>query len=137
VKRFLLDTNVVSELRKPRPHGAVMEWLRTIPAQNVFVPAIVFGEMQTGIELTKEQDRDKAKEIEGWVDDFMLSAQSVNMDVVCFREWARLMHEKSDDLLEDAMIAATSRIYGFVIATRNEADFKHFDVEVFNPFKFK
>jgi predicted nucleic acid-binding protein len=137
VKRFLLDTNVVSELRKSRPHGAVMEWLRTISAHNVFVPAIVFGEMQAGIELTREQDRNKAKEIEGWLDDFMQSAQLVNMDVVCFREWARLMHDKSDDLLEDAMIAATARTYGFVIATRNESDFKHFDVEILNPFKFK
>ncbi len=137
MKRFLMDTNVVSELRKAKPHGTVMEWLRTIPVQNVCVPAIVFGELQSGIESTREQGPTKAKEIEGWLDDFMQSAQPVNMDVICFREWAKLMHRKSDDLLEDAMVAATARVHGFIVATRNEADFKHFDVEIFNPFKFR
>jgi predicted nucleic acid-binding protein len=57
------------------------------------------------------------------------------MDGVCFREWARLMHCKSDSLYEDAMIAATARVHGLTIATRNERDFKMFSVPLFNPFR--
>jgi toxin FitB len=57
------------------------------------------------------------------------------MDGVCFREWARLMHGKSDSLYEDARIAATARIHELTIATRNERDFKTFSVLIFNPFR--
>lgn len=55
-------------------------------------------------------------------------------DGVIFREWARLMHGKSDDLSADAMIAAIARMHGMVIATRNVKDFASFGVQVFNPF---
>lgn len=59
------------------------------------------------------------------------------MDALTFREWARLMKSQSDDMIEDAMIAATARMHGFTIVTRNESDFKHFGVEILNPFKVK
>jgi hypothetical protein len=57
------------------------------------------------------------------------------MDARCSREWARLIHKKSDRLIEDAMIAATARVHDLVIATRNERDFIDFDVQIYNPFK--
>ena len=57
------------------------------------------------------------------------------MDTRAFREWGRLMHGRSDELIEDAMIAAMARVHGFIVATRNEHDFSDFDVRVFNPFK--
>jgi predicted nucleic acid-binding protein len=57
------------------------------------------------------------------------------MDALCFREWARLMHGKPDDLLEDVMIAATARIHDLILATRNERDFASLGLQIFNPFK--
>jgi len=57
------------------------------------------------------------------------------MDAACFREYARLMHGRSDTLGEDGMMAATARVHGLTVATRNERDFAHFDVAVLNPFK--
>jgi predicted nucleic acid-binding protein len=57
------------------------------------------------------------------------------MDAACFREWARLMHKKPDHLSEDAMIAATARVHGLIVATRNERDFAQLEVRVVNPFK--
>jgi predicted nucleic acid-binding protein len=60
------------------------------------------------------------------------------MDAACFREYARLMHRRSDTLLgEDAMMAATARVHGLTVATRNERDFAHFDVAVLNPSKYR
>jgi predicted nucleic acid-binding protein len=56
------------------------------------------------------------------------------MDAPCFREWARLMNAKSDTLVEDAMIAATARVHGLTVATRNERDFAAFGVALLNPF---
>ena len=59
------------------------------------------------------------------------------MDSACFREWARLKTGKSSELIEDAMIAATARVHGLEVATRNERDFRRFNVKVFNPFHFQ
>ena len=59
------------------------------------------------------------------------------MDSVCFREWARLMARKPDSLRQDAMIAATARVDGFEVATRDEADFKNLEVQLVNPFKVR
>ena len=58
------------------------------------------------------------------------------MDAACFREWARLKAGKSSDLIEDAMIAATARVHGLQVATRNERDFEELQVRVVNPFEF-
>jgi len=55
----------------------------------------------------------------------------------CFREWARLMQGRPHHLLEDVMIAATARIHGLTVATRNERDFEQLDVEIINPFKLR
>ncbi|HWS13686.1 MAG TPA: PIN domain-containing protein [Rhodocyclaceae bacterium] len=62
---FLLDTNVVSELRRQRPRGAVLSWLRGTADGDLHLSAVTFGEIQAGIELTREQDPAKAAEIEG------------------------------------------------------------------------
>ncbi len=135
MKRFLLDTNVVSELRKPKPHGAVVGWLSQPRDEQLFLSAVTLGELQAGIERTRAQDAKKAEEIEGWVDQLADSIQVLPMDALCFREWARLMNRKSDHLIEDAMIAATARVHGLTVATRNERDFATLGVTLLNPFK--
>jgi toxin FitB len=135
LNRYLLDTNVVSEVRKPRPHGAVLAWLELQHEQQLFVSAVTLGELQSGIELVRRQDSDKTKEIESWLDRLAESYQVLPIDGKCFREWARLMYQKPNQLLEDGMIAATARIHGLIVATRNERDFREFDVRIVNPFK--
>ncbi len=135
MKRYLFDTNVVSETRKSKPHGAVMAWMRTLQPEQIFISAITFGELQAGIEITRRQDPQKAADLERWLEKLQATQQILPMDAACFREWGRLMHGKSDALAEDAMIAATARTHALAVATRNEADFRHFNVEITNPFK--
>jgi len=65
---FLLDTNVVSELRKTRPHGAVLAWLTATPESDLFISAVTLGEIQRGIELTRDQNPAKALELSHWAD---------------------------------------------------------------------
>jgi hypothetical protein len=136
VTRYLLDTNVISELRKPKPHGAVVAWMNTLRLEQIFLSAVTIGELQAGVERTRRNDAAKAREIEAWLGQVEASFAALPMDSACFREWARLMEGKSPELIEDAMIAATARIHGLSVATRNERDFQQFQVGAFNPFQF-
>lgn len=131
---YLLDTNVVSELRRPRPHGAVVAWLQSVDDASLFLSAVTLGEIQAGIERTREQDPAKAAEIEAWLERVASAWNVLAMDAAAFREWARLMHRQSDTLYEDAMVAATARTQGLTVVTRNVADFKALGVGVLNPF---
>jgi predicted nucleic acid-binding protein len=132
---FLLDTNVVSELRRVRPHGAVLAWFAGIDDAALHLSAVTIGEIQAGIEITRAHDVAKASEIEAWLDRVAASFNILSMDAQIFRLWARLMHGRSDSLYEDAMIAATAKIHGLTIVTRNVHDFEAFGTPVFDPFK--
>jgi predicted nucleic acid-binding protein len=130
---YLLDTNVVSELRKPKPHGGVLAWLESVSDRDLHLSAVSLGEIQSGIELTREQDAAKAAEIEGWADQVAATWNVLPMDAATFRIWAKLMHRRSDTFLEDAMIAATALLHGLQVVTRNVNDFKEFGVRAWNP----
>ena len=132
---YLLDTNVISELRRPKPHKAVLNWITALPTEQIFLSAVTIGEIQAGIEITREQDSAKANELESWLDHVLDSYGVLPMDAATFREWARLKHRKAKTLFEDAMIAATARERNLTVATRNVIDFEIFGVPVFNPFK--
>ena len=135
--RYLLDTNVVSELRKRKPHGAVLAWMDSLRPEQIFLSAVTIGELQAGAELTRENDSAKAAEIENWLMVTEGAFPVIPMDSACFREWARLKLGRSSELIEEAMIAATARVHGLQVATRNERDFRQFQVEAFNPFEFR
>lgn len=135
--QYLVDTNVVSELRKPKPHGAVVAWFKTQSDDQLFLSAVTIGEVQAGIERVRENDSHKALELESWLDRVAHSYNVLSMDANCFREWGRLMHGKPEQLLEDAMIAATARVHGLTVATRNERDFAQLGVRTFDPFTMR
>ena len=131
---YLLDTNVVSELRRARPHGAVLAWLEALDDSFLHLSAVTLAEIQAGIELTRQQDLGKANEIEAWLDLVTRTFNILPMDGPTFRCWARLMHRQSDTLYEDAMIAATAQIHQLTVVTRNIADFQPFAIPLLNPF---
>lgn len=132
---YLLDTNIISELRKPKPHGAVLAWIKKIPSAKLFVTAVSIGEIQAGIELTRDQDPEKAVELELWLNQIIATNQVLPLDAARFKIWAKLMHRQSDTVHEDAMIAATAIYSKLIVVTRNTKDFKRFKVELLNPFE--
>lgn len=131
---YLLDTNIISELRKFKPHGAVVTWVKSIEDKDLYLSAVTVGEIQAGIEITREQDASKALQIEQWLDQVADTYNILAMDSTVFRQWAKLMHRTSDTLYEDAMIAATAKVHHLTVVTRNVADFKSFGVKLLNPF---
>jgi toxin FitB len=134
---YLLDTNVISELRKTRPHGAVVAWLQSVREADLSLSAVSLGEIQRGIAITREQDADKAEQLTVWADRLCAAQQILPMDAQTFRVCANLMHRQSDELYEDAMIAATALVHQLTVVTRNVRDFARFKVPVLNPFDYK
>lgn len=132
---YLLDTNVVSELRRHRPHQSVLNWIQDIPADHLHLSSVTIGEIQAGIEITREQDPAKAEEIETWLERVLDAYDILPVDAAAFRQWARLMHRQADKLLQDAMIAAVAMVHRLTVATRNTRDFDQLDVPVLNPFE--
>ena len=132
---WLLDTNVVSETRKARPHGGVMAWIDRQPAESLNVSAVTLGELQAGVEITRRTDPAKAAEIEAWMEMVEAARPAVPADAAVFRHWARLMSGKSNDLMMDGLIAATAQVHGLTVVSRNVGDFAALGVEAVDPFK--
>ena len=131
---YLLDTNIVSELRKQRPHGGVVAWIEAVADEDIYLSAVTLGEIQAGIEITREQDGEKAAMIEAWADQVAKTYNVLAMDADTFILWATLMHRQSDTVYEDAMIAATALRHKLIVVTRNLRDFERFNMPTINPF---
>lgn len=110
-------------------------WFEALEDTQLHLSAVTIGEIQAGIEITREQDAPKAAQIEAWLEQVAAAYNVLPMDAPTFRAWARLMHRRSDTVYEDAMIAATAQVHGLTVVTRNVADFKALGVPLLNPFK--
>ena len=131
---YLIDTNIISELRKPRPYVGMISWLEQTAETDLYLSAVTLGEIQAGIEITREQDKHKASIIEAWLVQIAQTYNILPMNAETFRVGAKLMHKESNTVYEDAMIAATAIVHKLTVVTRNIRDFKRFEVQVFNPF---
>lgn len=132
---WVLDTNVVSEMRKARPHGGVVAWMRRQAPTSLFIAAATIGEIQTGIERARVGSPVKADEIESWLESFLHEDRILPATAPIFRLWTKLMHGRTGDLSMDAMIAATAQVHGLTVATRNTRDFEALGVATLNPFE--
>jgi hypothetical protein len=133
---YLLDTNVISEMRKLRPHGAVVAWMHAQTADSLFLSSITLLELQQGAERTRRQDIVMAQKLDSWISGIASTMTVLSADTDICRETARIMVKRTPDLFQDAFIAATARVHRLTVVTRNLRDFTPFNVPTFNPFTY-
>lgn len=132
---YLIDTNVLSEVRRTRPRPGVVSWLRSTPAQRNYLSVLTLGEVRKGIERIRLADPDRAVRLEGWLtglyDEF--ADRLLAVDDAVAESWGRICAGLTPPTV-DSLIAATAAVHGLTVATRNTRDFERMGVETHNPF---
>ena len=133
---YLLDTNVLAEIRKPRPHPAVAAWYEEAGDDELFLSVLVVGEIQQGVARLRRKDPRQAAAYEAWLGklqrEFADRVLPVTQDVAL--EWGRLSAGNPPPVV-DGLIAATALVHGMTVVTRNVADFEPTGVPLLNPFE--
>ncbi len=133
---FLLDTNVISEARKRDGNSSVREWLAATPGRDLFLSVLVVGEIRQGIERLQRRDPVRARTFEEWMTrlrgEYADRLLPVTTEVA--EEWGRL---NAPDPLPavDALLAATAKVHGLTLVTRNTADVARTGAALLNPFE--
>ena len=138
--KFLVDTNILSEPTKPRPHLQVEQWIGEHEA-SFYTSSLVIAELLNGLEKLAEGDR--KRQLQQCLDRLIetLSGRILSFNVRVAREWVRLQAElrvKGHVMpWEDSLIAATARHHGLTLATHNTGDFLHAGVRLYDPFAYR
>ena len=135
---YILDTNVVSELRKAKKaHQNVKKWAQPLPSASLYISVISVLELEIGILLIERRDREQGAILRAWMDRHVLptfSGRILAMDTAVAQRCATLhVHDPRSD--RDALIAATALVHGMTVVTRNVADFERMEVGVVNPWE--
>jgi toxin FitB len=135
---FLLDTNVVSELRRPhRTDPKVAAWADRVPPADMFLSTITLLELETGALLLTRRDAGRGRLIQEWIEDRVLMAfaeRILAVDIAVARRCAHL-HVPAPRPYRDSLIAATALVHHLIVVTRNRADFEPMAVTVLNPWE--
>ncbi len=133
--KYLLDTNVLSETRRPRGDEGVKRWVSSVPAADLYLSAIVIGEIRRGVERLKRRDPDQAEVYEVWLGTVLTdyADRIVPVDAEAAEEWGR-MSVPDPVPIADGLMAATAKVRNMTFATRNTADVERTGVRLLNPF---
>lgn len=133
---YLLDTNVISELRKRHPAPQVTAWFDSVTSAEVFISALTIGEIRLGIERLREKDPGQADRLEQWLRGLRAAYQDhiIDIDSATAEEWGRL--NVPDPLpVIDGLLAASAKVRGWTLVTRNTVDLARSSVTLLNPFE--
>ena len=133
---FLLDTNIISELRRnDRAAAGVLKWRRSVAFEEIYISVLVLGEMRRGVELKRRRDPVSARVFEKWLREVETVYRERVLPIT--REICDIWGRTSVDIAispVDGLIAATAIHHELTVVTRNEADFQRIGVDFFNPF---
>jgi toxin FitB len=133
---YLLDTNVVSEIRKRHPHPAVLEWWRSVDTASLYLSALSLGEIRLGVERLRRKDPDRADLLDDWLRGLYSAYfdRIVPIDAQIADQWARLNVPHSLPVI-DSLLGATAKCRGWILVTPNIKDLDRCGVAVINPFE--
>ncbi|MGY2443206.1 PIN domain-containing protein [Pseudomonas sp. SDO52101_S400] len=132
---YLLDTNVISELRKPQADKNVVAWARTVISPRMFISAITLKELETGVLRIERRDPAQGKILRTWLKRHVMpafDARILPVDAAVALRCARI-HVPDQANESDALIAATALVHGLTVVTRNTGDFESSGVALINP----
>jgi predicted nucleic acid-binding protein len=132
---YLLDTNVISELRKSSPDASVEAWYDSVPGSRLFVSVLTIGEIRLGVERMRRKDAEKAASLENWLTRLETAYVDhiVPVDSAIADTWARMSVPDPLPVI-DGLLAATAHDRGWTFVTRNTKDVRRTGVRVLNPF---
>jgi predicted nucleic acid-binding protein len=134
--RYLLDTNVISEMRKgPRADGGVLGWMTATSASSMWVSALVLGELRRGVEALRRRDPAGAEVLDGWlrVVTSVHAGRVLPVDAEVADRWGHLNVPDPVPTL-DGLLAATALVHHMTVVTRNTRDFARTGADTLNPF---
>ncbi|MBI2863146.1 MAG: type II toxin-antitoxin system VapC family toxin [Chloroflexi bacterium] len=133
---YLLDTNIISEARKPHGNPRVRAWLSSISGIDLFLSVLALGEIRQGIDRLRRRDAAQAAVFESWLAslraDYADRILSVTLEIA--EEWGRMNVPDALPVV-DGLMAATAKVHGLLFVTRNTADLSRTGVRLFNPFE--
>ncbi len=129
---YLLDTCVISEAH--REASVAVDWIHQAPRGSVFLSAITIGEVAKGVTMLARRDSKRAARLQRWLDQLCIAyaSQILPVDETVATAWGRLMGERSRPT-GDMLIAATAKVHGKVLVTRNDRDFADTGIQIINP----
>jgi toxin FitB len=132
---FLLDTNIISEVRKPRPDARVTAWLASVEGDDLFLSVLVVGEIGQGIERLRRRDPRRAAAYAEWLVELRTAYADriVPVDLAAADEWGRLNSVTRLPVV-DGLLAATAKVRGWTLVTRNTRDVAGTGVRLLDPF---
>jgi hypothetical protein len=132
---YLLDTNVLSELRRRSPDRRVTEWLASVPSAQLFLSVLVLGEVRIGIERLRRRDPPQAEVLDAWLSrmESAFADRILPVGPAVAEEWGRLNVPDPVPVV-DGLLAATAKVHDLTLATRNTKDVARTGVSVLNPF---
>lgn len=132
---FLLDTNIISEVRRPRPEPAVVEWILGTADEQQFISAITIGEIRRGAAGLRRRDPARASALDAWVDRTiaLFGDRTLPITAQVADAWSDLVSERTLEV-PDGLIAATALVEGMTVVTRNVKHFTGLGVRLLNPF---
>ena len=135
VVRYLLDTNVLSEVRRPRGDKNVKRWISSVGTEDLYLSVLTLGEVRRGIDLLRRRDPAQAEVYEVWLVTVLRDYEDrvLPVDAEAAEEWGR-MNVPDPVSIVDGLMAATARVRNMTFVTRNTADVARTGVRLLNPF---
>ncbi len=132
----MLDTNVLSEARRPRGDEGVKSWISSVPASDLYLSVLVVGEVRRGVERLRRRNPHQAEVYEAWLGTVLsdYADRVLSVDAEAAEEWGRMSVPDPVPIV-DGLMAATAKVRGMTFVTRNTSDIVHTGVQLLNPFE--